>query len=334
MPSSGIAVQSSVLSATAVRVRAGKTTSGIDGRLVVGGTMSGRVVNASGKPLRNICIFALGASGAVGGAGSTGKAGTYSIKGLGSGRYAVEFFPCFDQNYVSVLRHARVVAPRATTGVDATMHRGGSIAGVVTEGSASGPPVSDLCVEVDSSNPDNLGSFAVTGTNGSYLATGLAAGSYQVYFDTQCLFTGSSGDLAPQWYNDQATQATATAVTVKVGQTTPSVDAALQPNGDGEITGTVSAAGPSPTALAGACVTAIPLPAGSAQPVVAVSRSSGYTLSDLFPGRYKVRFSAGCGAAGYATQWWRDKASQKTATVITVGTGQDVSGISAALSKS
>ena len=324
---------SSMTSATAVKVQAGKTTSGIDGRLIVGGTMSGRVVTASGKPVRNICVFAFSNAEAIGGAGSTGKTGTYSIKGLDSGRYVVEFFPCYNQNYVAVLAHARVTAPHATTGVDATMHPGGSIAGVVTEGSASGPPVSDLCVEVDSSNPNNLGSFASTGSDGSYLATGLAAGSYQVYFDTQCLFTGS-GDLAPQWYNDAQTQAAATPVTVKVGQTTPSINAALQPNGDGEISGTVSAAGPSPTALTGACVTAIPLPAGSAQPVVAVSRPSGYRLPDLFPGRYKVRFSAGCGAAGYATQWWRDKTSQKTATVITVGVGQDVSGISATLGKS
>ena len=42
-------------SATAVGVRPGKTTARIDGHLVIGGTISGRVVNASGTPLRNIC---------------------------------------------------------------------------------------------------------------------------------------------------------------------------------------------------------------------------------------------------------------------------------------
>ncbi|HEY2078018.1 MAG TPA: hypothetical protein VGH53_16930, partial [Streptosporangiaceae bacterium] len=74
--------------------------------------------------------------------------------------------------------------------------------------------------------------------------------------------------------------------------------------------------------------------AGSALPVLAVTRSGGYTLADLTPGRYKVKFSAGCGAAGYVTQWWQQKTSQKTATVIRVGSGQDTSGISATLGKS
>src|SRR5262249_26527601 len=174
----------SVLSATAVKVRAGKTTSGIDGRLVVGGTMSGRVVNTSGKPLRNICVFANDSRTGTAGFAVTGKTGTYLARGLSTGGYSVEFFGCGLQNYVAVLRHARVTAPHATTGVNATMHPGGSIAGKVT---ASGQPVSDVCVEVDSSNPDNLGGFSATGPDGSYLATGLAAGTYQVYFDPQCL---------------------------------------------------------------------------------------------------------------------------------------------------
>ena len=168
-----------------------------------------------------------------------------------------------------------------------------------------------------------------TGLDGSYLASGLAAGTYQVYFgDPQCLLTAPG--LAPQWYSGQLTQAAAMKVTVTVGHTTGSIDAALQP--DGQITGSVS--GPTATPLAGACVTAVPVPADGSLPVVAVTGSSGYTLGDLVPGGYKVRFSAGCGAVGYATQWWDDAASRKAATVVTVGPNQDVPGISATLSKS
>ena len=323
----------SMSSATAVTVRASKTTVGIDGHLVIGGTISGRVVSASGTPLRNICIFAYDSRNGSFGYGATGKAGTYRLIGLSTGGYTVEFFPCGSQNYVSVLRHARVIASHARTGINATMHRGGSIAGVVTQGSSTGPPAPDVCVEADSSNPDNLGGFAGTGARGSYLINGLAAGTYQVYFDTSCLDTVGPG-LAPQWYDDKATQATANAVTVTVGQTQTGIDAALQPGGSSEITGTVSASGPPATPLRGACVTAVPLPAGSALPVVAVTKSGGYALADLPPGRYKVRFSSGCGAVGYATQWWKQKTSQKTATVVTIGSGQDRSGVSATLKKS
>jgi hypothetical protein len=320
----------SLSSATAVTVRAGKTTAGIDGHLIVGGTVSGRVRNASGGPLRNICVFVYDGRTGSYGFGTTGKAGTYRAPGLGTGSYSVEFSACANQNYVPVAGHARVTAPHATTGVNATMHRGGSIAGVVTESSASGPPVSDVCVDVVSNSAGNLGGFAGTGSDGRYVATGLPAGNYQVFFDTSCLLTTGAG-LAPQWYDNQPTQATANWVPVSVGHTTTAIDAELRSGSEGEITGTVS--GPAATPLAGACVTAVPLPAGSALPVIAVTRPSGYTLADLTPGRYKVQFSSGCGAAGYATQWWRHKTSQKTATVIRVGFGQDLPGISATLSK-
>ena len=118
--------------------------------------------------------------------------------------------------------------------------------------------------------------------------------------------------------------------------TTGSIDAALQP--DGQITGTVSAGSPA-TPLSGACVTAFPALSGAQSangslPVVAVSGPSGYTLADLLPGQYKVRFSAGCGAAGYATQWYPDVPSRSKATVVTVGANQTASGVSATLSKS
>jgi hypothetical protein len=319
--------KSSASAATDITVRSGKTTSGIDAHLVLGGTISGRVVNASGRPLTDICILATSPSTNVVVGAVPGRGGTYTVPGLSSGSYTVEFSPCGNQNLVTVVANVRVTAPHTTTGVNITMRSGGSIAGNVKAGS-SGPPVSNACVEVYGKNSAQPVSLGFTGPGGSYLATGLPAGTYQVYFgDPQCLFTAP--DLAPQWYNDQATQGAATPVTVTVGATTPSIDAALQP--DGKITGTVS--GPSASSLSGACVTAIPLSAGISLPVVAVTRPGGYTLADLLPGQYKVRFSSGCGAVGYATQWYQDTASRKTATVITVGAGQTVSAISATLSK-
>jgi hypothetical protein len=312
---------------TRVKVRAGRETAGIDARLIVGGTISGQVMNAAGRPLRNICVFALNVQSSVfSGFAITGKVGTYTISGLPTGNYAIEFSPCDNRNLVAVLAYARVRAPHATTGIDATLKAGGSIAGVVTATSPSGQPVADACVEVVSNDPNNLGGFGFTGPDGSYLATGLAAGTYQVFFGDPLCFLTMPG-LAPQWYNNQPTQATATPVTVTVGQTTPSINAALQP--DGEITGTVS--GPSGSAISGACAIAVPIPADGLPLVVAVSRPGGYALAQLLPGRYKVEFSSGCGAAGYASQWWKDASSRATAKAITVVAGQDVSGISARL---
>jgi hypothetical protein len=57
-----------------------------------------------------------------------------------------------------------------------------------------------------------------------------------------------------------------------------------------------------------------------AQEEVAVtSRTGGYTLTRLMPGRYKIEFSTGCGACGFATQWWDNAASATSAKVIKVG---------------
>jgi len=314
--------------ATDVTVRAGRTASGIDGRLSRGGTISGHVVNASGKPLsNNICILATNQSTGVVSGAEPGKGGTYTIPGLESGRYTVAFETCTARNLVTVVTQVRVTAPRVTTGVNATMRPGGSIAGVVTAGS-SGPRVSGTCVEVYSEGGAEPAGVSFTGLDGSYTVTGLAAGSYQVYFgDPQCIITAPG--LAPQWYNGATTQTAATPVSVTVGATTGSVDAALQP--DGEITGTVSAGSPA-TALSGACVTAFPV--NGSQPVVAVSGPGGYALSDMLPGQYKVRFSAGCGATGYATQWYQAVASRKAAMTITIVAGETASDISATLSKS
>jgi hypothetical protein len=317
--------QASVLTATPVSVKAGKTTRGINGRLVVGGSISGRVVSTTAKPLRNICVFVASQNG-VASFAITGKAGTYTVRGLASGNYVLEVIPCGNQNLIAVLTGAKVTQPHATRGIDVTLHPGGTITGVVTATSSSGPPVSNTCVEVDSSDPANLGSFAVTGADGKYQATGLAAGTYQVFFsDPLCPL--SPPGLAPQWYNNQPTQAKATPVAVTIGQTTPSINATLQP--DGEITGTVS--GPSGSAISGACAIAWPIPGAGTPPVVAVSRPGGYALADLLPGRYKVEFSSGCGAVGYASQWWKGASSKATAKAITVVAGKDVSGISARL---
>ena len=313
---------------TPVRVIGGQTTSGIDARLAIGGILAGRTVSSSATPVPGVCVFAFTANYFFFGFGTSGANGSYQISGLPTGNYTVTFSPCSNENLVSVLSPAKVTAPH-TTGLNATMLPGGSVSGVVTVAN-TGQPLSLACVEVVSSDPNNLGSFAATGSDGSYTAAGLAAGTYQVYFGDPLCSLNAPG-LAPQWYNDQASQATANPITVTVGQTTPAIDAAL--HSDGQITGAVTGPGSAP--LAGICVTAVPFSpnlAGSPS-VVAVSRTGGgYRLIGLLPGQYTVRFSAGCGTTGYQTQWWQDAGSAATATPVSVAPDQVVPGVNATLS--
>ncbi len=171
--------KSSATAATDVTVRALKITTGIDAHLVVGGSISGHVTGPGGQPERNICVIAAAGSAGPVGFGVTGKAGTYSITGLASGRYTVEFSTCGNDNLTTAVTQALVTAPHATSGVNAALQVGGSIAGTVTAGTASGQPVSDTCVEVYGTGPEPVGA-AFTGLDGSYRVEGLPAGSYQV----------------------------------------------------------------------------------------------------------------------------------------------------------
>jgi hypothetical protein len=321
----GKAVQAS---ATLVKIRAGATTAGINARLTVGGSISGRVTGADGKTLDNICVLAYDPYNGLFASGATGKAGTYLILGVSTGSYTVEFSPCFNQNLVTALTQTKVVAPRATTGVNATLLRGGSVSGVITTAGATQVPVANECAEVVSANPNNAGGLGVSAPGGEYLATGIAPGTYTVYFGDPACGLGPP-NLVPDWYDNQPSQASAATITVTAGQTTTGIDAALPTTG--EITGTVSH-GPADAPVSGACVTAYPTAAGSV-PIVAVSRDGSYSLIDLQPGGYRVEFTSGCGATGYRAQWWRHAGSASKATVITVPATQVVSGIDATLAR-
>jgi len=315
-----------------VRVGAQQTTTGIGAVLAVGGSISGQVVaRATGKPVRNVCVDAFNAPSQAFGFAETDKTGHYTMRGLATGRYSVSFSPCYAKgpNLAGLTRVGlvRVTAPHALTGINARLAPGGNISGKVTGGTH---PQIGTCVELVPLSPNGTFDFAGTGIDGTYKATELSVGQYQVFFnDPTCPFTSSQ--FAAEWYNGQPTQVTAGTVTVRAGKTTPGIDAALQPFG--QITGTVT--GPTNTPVPGECVTAFPIGKGFAgfyPPDIAITtKTGGYSLLDMQPGTYKVKFSTGCGGASFKTQWWKNAGSAAAATVITVGAGALVTGIDAAL---
>lgn len=210
------------------------------------------------------------------------------------------------------------------TGINAMLLPGGSISGVVLGGTPRVRPQGAVCIEAVPTARNRFGGSGATSPSGRYIVRGLTPGVYQVFFDPNCLVNVST--QVGQWYKNQPAQRRAAPVRVRVGRTHTGIDARLA--NDGSISGRVT--GPSSTALTGACVTAVSLAAG-ARAVTAVTEKGGYALVDMPPGRYRVRFSSGCGSTGLATQWWRDAPTKAEATVITVKAGTDTGGISAAL---
>jgi sarcosine oxidase gamma subunit len=166
----------------------------------------------------------------------------------------------------------------------------------------------------------NVPFVTTAGLGGSYLATNLAPGTYVTYFGAPSC-SNDSPALAPRFVVGQ--------VRVIARQTVAGPDVTLQP--DGGISGVVRGAGDRP--LAGICAEVLPVN-GGAGAVIGVSASGRYSVTDLVPGRYRVRFEAGCGASGYATRWYKNARTRQRATVVQVSAGKTRTGISITLARS
>jgi hypothetical protein len=327
--------------ATPVTVANDVTTTGVNAALNTGGSITGEVTNSAGKPQPQICVSANDAADFSNGFAVTNKQGHYAIGRLGSGAYELIFSDCgFGRHHVrlgAVIEPslAKVSEPHATT-VNAKVVPAGSISGVV-KGGAARTPQANVCVGVIPAS-GNTGSLdAITSRSGSYELSGLAPGSYKVYFgDNFCELSGSN--YAPQWYQGKSSQAAAADVKVTSGGHTTGISATLGTGG--AIAGTVISEFRKP--VAGECVTATPVGAvpdplfgTGPHPVVAVTQANGtYQVVGLQPGKYTAEFSAGCGTTGFRSQWWNDAGSAGKATVITVPPSGTVTGISAVLRRS
>jgi hypothetical protein len=315
--------------AARVQVRAGHTTTGINSALVRGGSIAG-TVTSSGRPVGNACVFAQNVNQFLDfGTANTGKTGKYIVPGLNPGEYELSFFPC-GQGAATLAeglltRLVKVTGTARTSGVNFSLSVGGRITGTVEGGS---PVVAQpgVCVEAFQTNGFGTG-FALTDQGGSFTMRNLPAGKYLVFIgDPGCAL--QPDNLAPQWYLNASTPATATLVTVTQGATTKLASVTLSTNGG--ISGTVTGSGNA--AIAGICVTATS--PSAVAPVLAVTRAAGtYSVLGLTPGTYTVEFSSGCGASGYRTQWWDGKGAQRNATPISVTADTTTAGISATMTK-
>ena len=323
-------------SGTPVTVAPGGAVTGIDETLAPGGSISGRVRNDSGTPAARTCVEAVDAATESQGFAETNASGNYTIAGLSTGSYQMTFIPCrrSTPQLATSVRPAPVAvkAPAAVTGINAKLAVAGSIAGAVRGSSGKLAGVCVVAVPVD---PGNSVGAAMTGPRGNYQLRTLGAGTYHVYFgDAFCPGNATQTAYAPQWYKNRQSMATATDVTVTASATTAGINATLAASG--AISGTVTHQS---QPVAGECVTAFPVSpvpeplfGDTLNPVIAVTASDGsYSLIDLPPGQYHVKFSIGCGDSGFATQWWQQATSEQTATIINVAANGAVTGIDASL---
>ncbi len=326
-------------SAAVVRVAAGHVTGSIDASLYRGAKITGRATLAgTSTPARYYCVTASNKSGSKFGFGQTRRDGDYTVPTLDAGSYRLTFSNCDPVHGAAAgeTRPGTVRVPAAGTvaGVNVKLPAGGSIAGHVLGGPQGSTREAYVCVEVYPVSPGGLEDTAYTGDTGYYLMMSLLPGKYRVYFDTTGGCDNSLYGQRPQWFTGAVTKAAATLVTVTAGQVTTDINATL--HNDGGISGTVTAAAGG-TPLPGACVRAVPVGAKAAgrdpSRTASFTGTGDYQLTGLAPGQYTVQFSSGCGATGYATQWWMHASSAGKATVITIRAGEVATGINAALAR-
>jgi hypothetical protein len=193
-----------------------------------GGTVSGTVKDNTGAALQGICVAIDPVAGGPGeGFGSSGSDGTYSVTGLASGSYDVEFTAgCgstpdwIGQWWENASSQATatpisVTAGKSVTGIDPSMQPGGTIAGTVK--SSTGTALAGICLDVNPLTGTSGAGYAVSASDGTYSVAGLAAGSYTVEFTPGC--GSASQNWLDQWWKNATSSSTATPVAVAIGET-------------------------------------------------------------------------------------------------------------------
>jgi 5-hydroxyisourate hydrolase-like protein (transthyretin family) len=317
--------------ASSVTVTASHTTSGINGALALGGTITGTATDSTtGDPVGHVEVDLYDSSGTLLTSADTAADGTYSFTALTAASYKVGFAPSSGyapqfyngKSSLSAADAVAVTAGSTKSGIDAALvgtgsGAPGSITGTVTDASTKAG-LSGIQVQAYDSSGKAVGKAVATSATGAY-SISLTPGTYKIGF------ASPTGAYAAQFYNGKTTVASATAVIVTAGGTTKNINASLTPV-LGHISGSVTDAATS-APLSGISVQAFAGGAPVGTPVF-TGPTGGYTLN-LAAGTYAVGFASPSG--DFAAQFYNGQGSLASATPVTVKPNATTSNISAAM---
>lgn len=325
--------KTSAATADPVSVTVGVETTGIDAAMADGGSITGIITAAeTGQPVANGCVSAvpegeLSFTTGAGGFACSDATGAYRIGGLTTNSYVVSFSPPLGSELLGESYNGRgpgeqpdpvaVTIGAESSGIDASLDRGGIISGTVT-GSDGGVPLSGVTVSAVGSGPSP---YAVTNSLGQYSLVGLHTGDYRITFSPSYL----SNHLS-EWYNDKPDMASADLVAVAAGATVTGIDAELVAGG--RITGRVTDA-ETGNPLRGVCAEVRPASSTSSTIGRGCSGIDGrYEVKLLATGNYVVRFA---GDADHVSRWYNGKATASSADIVSVATSVTTANVDAAL---
>lgn len=310
----------------------------LDGRLLRGmarvqvfaspnGAVAGTVADATdGSPLVG-AIVAVQAIGPLAwmARDTTGADGSYLVKVLAPGFYVLRaeargYVPEYyeDAQYLREATPVYVAPGDTVSDINFALGRGGAITGIVAA-EVDSIPLPGAHVQAYPPLLPEVRHHAVTNAQGSYVITGLPAGSYVVEAD----------GYQVEFFADAPTMRSATLVSVAESDTTVGVDFSLATSS--AITGTViDGTTGAPIALARVCahLADVSRPQGGAS-VVACTDSNGTYTAAVRPGTYYVE----AWVEGYAVQWYEGAAVWRDATPVVVIADQRTQGIDFRLDK-
>ena len=250
--------------------------------------------------------------------GCSAADGTFTTGGAPAGDYHVQFSRLgLPQQYYSqaltldIATPVSVVAPGDTTIGDATILRGGSVSGSITDG--SGNPVPG-CVQAYRDGAPYGPDSACAGADGRYTLEGLAAGSYRITASGQY----GSGYLTTTYPID---------VVVTEGGSVDGIDFTVALGG--EVNGTVTdAATGAPLNGVTVALRLPPVPDPSGSPGYpqwtswsAITDEQGhYSIRGVEPGDYYVYANVD----GFVSEWHEDALSPSSAALIRVQASQSL----------
>jgi len=323
-------------SATPVAVTAPNVVNNIDAALLRGGQIKGLVTGQGSVGLPAVSVTADGANNGYAST-TTDATGAYTITGLVSDTYRVEFSPFSygaSKDYAYQFYNTKstwttantvtVAAPNVIPNINQVLPLGSHITGRVTTADTSSP-MQDAFISVYAGDGHSV-SYVSTNASGVYTTSALPTGNYRIQFRPS---SSQQITYTRQYYNNKPTLALADVLNVTAPNLVSNIDAALARGG--QISGTITAAD---TGLPLQHVYADIYDSTGSYVVDASSNATGaYLTPALAPGDYRVRFSGGtlCSGECYVSQYYNNKPTLASATVVNVVISQVTKNINATL---
>ncbi|MCH8207010.1 MAG: carboxypeptidase regulatory-like domain-containing protein, partial [Chloroflexi bacterium] len=302
---------------------------GIDFALRVGGSITGRVVDAAtGLPVRDVDVFADFARGEYAANAFTDFDGRYTIAGLGPGSYRVgvnarqlgyidEFYG--DPEFGDLVD---ITGSEAVSGIDFSLGVGAIISGVVTD-AETGVPLEGVGVSADFADGGGA-SYSRTDAFGFYVLTGLPPGVYKVSVEPED--SALTMRYVREFYDDTLLWEDADLITIAGAEEVTGIDFQL------DVGATIS--GRVTDAATGQPLSGVGVSREVAQGGVYFevrTRTDGtYELVGLAPGLYRIGVSGF--DQGYMEQFYSGRQRYDEADFLSIGRGEQVTGIDFSLS--